>query len=385
MKIDEFNSFYETIRQAQESFIRTKNILGDNKKDNIEIKLEPLQLVQEKKNGEDGTNVTVVSLNSLQNIDLHLQDASFAIIEEVDEHGRHREHIDAIEAKDRDREIDISFHQNPLIEHEIDFSLCKSEILQEKSFLEMESDNNEEENLLLTDLLHSSNNDENSNILGMEKSQVLERVKRKGSSQTKRLSSLRNKQLLKKRLLEEKKRHLTFLKSQSGTTTSYPTEKRRKKPRVKHDPQFIRSLIQKHIQMACSLCTFVGETFTDIVQHFTEQHSLDKPYIMCCKRKLNKPYLITQHALKHENPDYFRCHECEKSFVDDSGLRAHNMYHHAAEEEKIHACEFCSQRFARKLLLELHKATHIPQEERSIVCHQCPTKKTYVNYFKSSI
>lgn len=377
MKIDEFNHFYHTIRRAQENLMRTKDIGGANKNDTTEIKEEPLdtEVLQKKADVENGSNVTIVSLDSLQNIELHLQEVSLAIIDEEDERDRQQEHMN-IEDETKETEIDISSHQNPLIEHEIDFSVCKAELLQEKSFLEIGSDSNDDENVLLTDLLHSSNNNENNNILEIQESQLLEKVKQ--NRQCKRLLRLRNKPLKRKRSMEEKQCHLKLLTSTSASITT-PTidENRRKKPRVKHDSQFIRNLIQKHIQMTCNLCTFVGETFKDIVQHFTELHSLEKPYIICCKRKLNKPYLITQHALKHENPDYFRCHKCEKSFVDDSSLRAHNMYHHAAEEEKIHVCEFCSQRFARKLLLELHKATHIPQEDRTIVCQQCPTKKTY--------
>uniref|UniRef100_A0A1B0AF88 Transcription factor grauzone n=1 Tax=Glossina pallidipes TaxID=7398 RepID=A0A1B0AF88_GLOPL len=180
-------------------------------------------------------------------------------------------------------------------------------------------------------------------------------------------------------LMPRKKKVKLGKKSSKRKSSSKNVEDTKKPKRTtrKYDPILIESLIKKHIRMVCNLCVFIGETFADIVQHFNSNHPNEKPYVMCCERKLNQRYLLNQHALKHEDPDYFRCHSCQKSFVDSSCLRAHVLCHHATEEEKTHACELCPQRFARKQFLEYHKATHIPREERTFICAKCPTRKAF--------
>uniref|UniRef100_A0A1B0AF82 C2H2-type domain-containing protein n=1 Tax=Glossina pallidipes TaxID=7398 RepID=A0A1B0AF82_GLOPL len=150
---------------------------------------------------------------------------------------------------------------------------------------------------------------------------------------------------------------------------------------VRQDTAHIEALIKKHIPMVCSLCIFVGQVFSDIVQHFRKSHPKQKPFVTCCERKFSKRCYLTQHALKHENPDHFKCHECQKTFSNDSGLRVHTLAYHAPEEQRLYACDECQQRFATKHLLELHKASHIPREERSYFCDKCPTKKAFASEY----
>lgn len=80
-----------------------------------------------------------------------------------------------------------------------------------------------------------------------------------------------------------------------------------KKQFINHlSPTETEEIIKKHIPMGCNLCVFVGQSFSDIIEHFKMAHSKIKPYILCCDRKLKKRFYIVQHALKHENPKCFR-------------------------------------------------------------------------------
>ncbi|XP_037821305.1 transcription factor grauzone-like isoform X2 [Lucilia sericata] len=151
------------------------------------------------------------------------------------------------------------------------------------------------------------------------------------------------------------------------------------------DPILTEQMIKKHINMICDLCVFVGASFPDMVSHFKKYHPKVRPYIMCCDRKFTKRYYVAQHALKHEDPNYFRCEQCNKSFTTTCSLRTHNLSYHAPEEELLHSCESCPRKFARRNLLELHRPVHIPKEDWNFFCTKCPTQKAFATAYLLNI
>uniref|UniRef100_A0A034VVM0 Transcription factor grauzone n=1 Tax=Bactrocera dorsalis TaxID=27457 RepID=A0A034VVM0_BACDO len=140
------------------------------------------------------------------------------------------------------------------------------------------------------------------------------------------------------------------------------------------------AMVKKHIPMGCELCTFVGEDFTAMAKHFRLQHPMIKPYIRCCNKKLNKRFKVVQHAYKHEDPDFFKCQDCQKVFSDRYTLKSHMIAAHAPEEELNFACDQCPKKFSRKHLLELHRPSHVPMDERSFICDQCPNSRFASNH-----
>lgn len=134
-------------------------------------------------------------------------------------------------------------------------------------------------------------------------------------------------------------------------------------------------LIKKHIKMLCQMCSYIGEDFSILIRHYKEEHAGVKPFIKCCERKLDCPSDILQHAYFHENPDHFKCQECGKTFINNSGLKDHFMKHHEPEENLPYGCDECPRRFSRKNLLAHHKAKHIPKTERSHFCKICNPPK----------
>lgn len=96
-------------------------------------------------------------------------------------------------------------------------------------------------------------------------------------------------------------------KTKKSDTNDSKNSKAKKKWTDKFlDPVLTEQMIQKHINMVCDLCIFIGKSFPDMVSHFKKYHPKVRPYVMCCDRKFTKRYYVAQHALKHEDPNYFR-------------------------------------------------------------------------------
>lgn len=131
------------------------------------------------------------------------------------------------------------------------------------------------------------------------------------------------------------------------------------------------ALIKKHIKMLCQMCPHTSNDFQELIKHFKEEHLDIKPHIKCCDRKLDCPSDILQHAFYHENPEHFKCSECEKTFINKSGLRDHYMQYHEPEENLPYGCDHCPRRFSRKNVLEHHRSKHVPITERSHYCNIC--------------
>ncbi|XP_067634180.1 transcription factor grauzone isoform X2 [Eurosta solidaginis] len=140
------------------------------------------------------------------------------------------------------------------------------------------------------------------------------------------------------------------------------------------------AMVKKHIPMGCDLCPFVGEDFAGMSKHFRLQHSPLKPYIRCCEKKLNKRAKVVQHAYKHEDPEFFKCKECQKVFADRYTLKSHTISAHAPDGELQFSCDQCPKKFPRKHLLEQHVGSHVPMEERTFICDQCPNSRFGSNY-----
>ncbi|XP_061396511.1 transcription factor grauzone-like [Musca vetustissima] len=154
-----------------------------------------------------------------------------------------------------------------------------------------------------------------------------------------------------------------------------------RKKRKRLDPKLTEQMIQKHISMICNLCNFDCKTFVEVGKHFKECHPKIKPYIMCCNKRFTRRHYIAQHALQHEDPNCFRCEECNKSFKTTYNLHTHNLSFHQHEEDGVHACEFCPQKFPRRKLLEFHKPTHIPKDQWSFFCMKCPTPRPFASEY----
>lgn len=175
-----------------------------------------------------------------------------------------------------------------------------------------------------------------------------------------------------KHTVEKKKRQKRSTNRTEGKRSKEkekPNEPKRRKGHALLEEN--ESLIKKHIKMLCQMCSFIGEDFPNLIKHYKDEHTGVKPFIKCCERKLDCPSDILQHAYYHEDPEHFKCSECGKTFINNSGLKDHFMKHHEPEENLPYGCDECPRRFSRKNLLAHHKAKHIPKMERKHFCQIC--------------
>lgn len=146
-------------------------------------------------------------------------------------------------------------------------------------------------------------------------------------------------------------------------------------------------LIAKHMKLACELCNIELVDFTSLRHHFWHVHGR-KGYVICCNKKLFKRVLLVDHINKHLDPEYFKCHDCNKVFADKQCLKNHMLIIHQSDEEKPFQCEHCSKRFIKQYLLEQHQVIHVPIEQRKFNCDFCskvfPSENTLNTHRKNS-
>ncbi|XP_004522659.2 transcription factor grauzone [Ceratitis capitata] len=139
------------------------------------------------------------------------------------------------------------------------------------------------------------------------------------------------------------------------------------------------AMVKKYIPMICELCTFIGEDYSSVAKHFRKEHAKVKPYIRCCNKKLFLRQDIIHHAYRHDNPEFFKCKECQKVFAEQSTLSRHMITVHTPEEELNFCCDQCPKKFSRQEKLEIHRNSHVPMEERAFACDQCPNSRFATN------
>ncbi|XP_067631672.1 transcription factor grauzone-like isoform X2 [Eurosta solidaginis] len=134
-------------------------------------------------------------------------------------------------------------------------------------------------------------------------------------------------------------------------------------------------VVKKYIQMNCEVCSYVSEDYPILQKHFREHHAQIKAYVRCCNKKLFYRLDIVQHAYKHDNPEFFKCETCQKIFSEKSTLSRHLLAVHGTEEDLKFHCIQCPKKFARQKLLNWHLNSHVPMEERTFICDQCPNSR----------
>lgn len=129
--------------------------------------------------------------------------------------------------------------------------------------------------------------------------------------------------------------------------------------------------IKKLFSMYCDLCTNSKsfESLADAQRHYRDVHN-QRGYIKCCNRKFNAIKLINDHLIYHENPDQFKCLDCDKRFLESPSLITHQERMHRTDAEKPYACKKCPYRFISRGILNAHtRRTH----ERDKLRVKCPT------------
>lgn len=129
--------------------------------------------------------------------------------------------------------------------------------------------------------------------------------------------------------------------------------------------------IRNYCGMKCEICSEEFESFADIKTHYRKVHK-QPGYIICCDKKIFKRYIIVQHIMKHENPDAFKCEECNKIYSDNRTLENHKLSH---TSDKPYKCDECSKCYSKRYLLNHHKLAHTREEDKKFICEVNDCKK----------
>jgi len=118
---------------------------------------------------------------------------------------------------------------------------------------------------------------------------------------------------------------------------------------------------------SCQECNTFFKTKSGLNEHCKRQHSSEMPNSCeeCSKTYTNKRAL-EQHVKRFHHSKPVDCEQCSKAFRSGYALKEHILRVHPYQ--KPYSCEECSKTFATKGFLETHVKTHV----KSIHCEQCP-------------
>ncbi|XP_004522609.1 transcription factor grauzone [Ceratitis capitata] len=147
------------------------------------------------------------------------------------------------------------------------------------------------------------------------------------------------------------------------------------KPR--HKTSEYDDYIAQHFKLSCFLCQKSLENFTVLKVHYREQHETNG-YVKCCGKKLLRRSVLVDHIHFHNDPEFFKCQQCEKLLSDRHGLEKHVQFFHGSRE-RIYQCDICSKSFFRREVLARHYQLHAPEEEKQVKCTEC--EKTFCSEY----
>lgn len=150
-----------------------------------------------------------------------------------------------------------------------------------------------------------------------------------------------------------------------------PTKPKLKQTKASYyQPKIRRSqydaFIKEHYKINCNHCLQPFECFSALEDHFRIVHN-ERAYVICCDTKMFKAGLLVDHLNYHNNPEYFKCLHCDKTFQ----LRRRLLTHLKTHKELKYCCEICGRKFLDKKKLERHKITHMSAEEKKFPCKEC--------------
>lgn len=122
--------------------------------------------------------------------------------------------------------------------------------------------------------------------------------------------------------------------------------------------------------LRCDQCHDELDSFKDLQRHMRTDHQIVNAYILCCDRKFGRAY-AHNHMKYHQDPDAFKCDECEKVYLSQHKLDKHKTHAHVKPEMVVYNCEHCGKGFVDKWAFHGHQKSHLAPEDRMFKCEHC--------------
>lgn len=134
--------------------------------------------------------------------------------------------------------------------------------------------------------------------------------------------------------------------------------------------------ILSFIELKCELCDDLSFTlFPELISHYRSEHDAEG-FFDCCGQRFTRRYKLYNHIMGHLKMGHL-CDQCPKKFASRSGLELHKESH-LSDDQKPFECKVCAKRFFRENKLRLHMSkAHVPEDERPFKCPDCG--KGFVN------
>ncbi|XP_055707149.1 zinc finger protein OZF-like [Phlebotomus papatasi] len=128
--------------------------------------------------------------------------------------------------------------------------------------------------------------------------------------------------------------------------------------------------IHAFFKMECDLCQVKFPRFSDVQVHFRAVHKC-RGYVVCCRKKLNRPMKLYEHMNDHINPTTHKCTVCLKHYKTQYGLQVHKKLRHTPPELREFRCDQCPQSFVQMSRLKAHMITHMAPKDKKHICQTC--------------
>ncbi len=137
----------------------------------------------------------------------------------------------------------------------------------------------------------------------------------------------------------------------------------------------LMEIVNKFYDLSCEHCNGKKfESLKELFGHQTNVHKIEKSYVTCCQKLLSNMPAIIMHMCRHIQPDAFSCKICGYVVSRPRFLELHKKTH-LPDNEKL-SCDVCDKKFVWKNALQVHMLSHL-QERKQFVCQIC--EKSYEN------
>uniref|UniRef100_A0A0A1WIG3 Transcription factor grauzone n=1 Tax=Zeugodacus cucurbitae TaxID=28588 RepID=A0A0A1WIG3_ZEUCU len=127
--------------------------------------------------------------------------------------------------------------------------------------------------------------------------------------------------------------------------------------------------IAQNSELSCCLCKQQLKDFLQLRKHFREQHNCEG-YMTCCNSRFLKRSLWVDHLKMHRDPDFLKCHICNKKLASRNTYQNHMDSKHPDTEDLQFFCKLCPRKFVKQYLLDYHmRSKHTTT--RDFICKIC--------------